>query len=659
MPNRYGIKAQLLPDSPLVPEGLEVGDRFRLLFLTSTKRDAISSDIETYNAFVQAAAGSGRRDIRAYRTGFLAVASTATVDARDNTSTTGTGVPIYWLRGGKIADDYDDFYDGDWDDEANPTDESGEAAKGAVWTGSNDDGTKHAKSLGGGGRANAIAGQLGAHKPLTGRERWRELDGAFYALSEVFTVVSPAAIETVEIVSDPGSDGNYATGDEIAVAFMFGDEVDVSGNPSITIRLGEDASTERTAYFDGDVLVKNTAQAPFSGSPLNAATPRFAQRFTTGNIPGGYRLSEIGVRFHTVEDPASAVDQLTVTVNRDNSGEPGSVYCALTAPARPRSNVLSLFKASGCTLSTETDYYVVIQRTTDSGDTIAVWTTASDDEDAARLEDWSIHDRGHIERSGSWRPAGAPFMIKVGGELSDLNFYEPKVLISNIGQTIAAALNLSENQRAAAIGFKTGANRLGYQLSSIGLPTGAITDTATVGDRIRVTLNSSTEGIPTNVVLCTLGHPESFSQNAVNRYDASSCPPLLPKTDYSIVVERLAFDSSFEAELVSSTSSFALDSRIDRSWRFAVGTLLFSPASQMALDPGWFNTNEGIYLMEVNGRVRSQFEQHEPPAALGQSRKQVANTGQTGLTGSAPDQYANQACAGIHDGRQRSWLRRD
>ena len=207
VPNRYGIKAELLPDSPLVPEGLEVGDRFRLLFLTSTKRDEISSNIESYNAFVQAAAGIGRRDIRQYRTGFLAVASTATVDARDNTATTGEGVPIYWLRGGKIAEDYDDFYDGEWENEANPTDESGEATdRGAVWTGSNDDGTKHdSKSLGGGGRGLAISGQLGAHKPPTGRERWRELDGALYALSEVFTVVSPAAIETVEIVSDPGS----------------------------------------------------------------------------------------------------------------------------------------------------------------------------------------------------------------------------------------------------------------------------------------------------------------------------------------------------------------------------------------------------------------------------------------------------------------------
>ena len=57
------------------------------------------------------------------------VGSTADVDARDNTATTYTsadkGVAIYWLGGNKVADEYEDFYDETWDDEANPKDESG------------------------------------------------------------------------------------------------------------------------------------------------------------------------------------------------------------------------------------------------------------------------------------------------------------------------------------------------------------------------------------------------------------------------------------------------------------------------------------------------------------------------------------------------------
>ena len=113
----------------LKPNGLRSGDRFRLLFLSSTKRNGSSSDIAVYNAWIQNRAAAGHADILAYKSGFSAVGCTETVDARDNTSTTQTstdrGAPIYWLNGTKAADDYLDFYDGSWDDEANPKDESG------------------------------------------------------------------------------------------------------------------------------------------------------------------------------------------------------------------------------------------------------------------------------------------------------------------------------------------------------------------------------------------------------------------------------------------------------------------------------------------------------------------------------------------------------
>ena len=79
------------------------------------------------------------------------VGSTADVDARDNTGTTYTaddkGVAIYWLGGNKVADEYEDFYDGTWDDEANAKDESGNnrstsGLSNYPWTGSDHDGTE-------------------------------------------------------------------------------------------------------------------------------------------------------------------------------------------------------------------------------------------------------------------------------------------------------------------------------------------------------------------------------------------------------------------------------------------------------------------------------------------------------------------------------------
>ena len=123
--NNSALTNEVLASWSLTPAGLAVGDQFRLIFLSSTKRNALSTDIADYNTFVQDRAAAGHADIRAYSGGFGVIGCTAAVDARDNTATTGTGVPIYWLDGAKVADDYADFYDGSWADEVNDKDESG------------------------------------------------------------------------------------------------------------------------------------------------------------------------------------------------------------------------------------------------------------------------------------------------------------------------------------------------------------------------------------------------------------------------------------------------------------------------------------------------------------------------------------------------------
>ena len=112
-------------DWPLIPTGLSAGDQFRLIFLSSTKRNGSTTDIGTYNTFIQDLAAAGHTNIRAYSGGFRVVGCTASVDAIDNTATTGTGVPIYWLGGNQVANNYPDFYDGSWDDEVNNKNELG------------------------------------------------------------------------------------------------------------------------------------------------------------------------------------------------------------------------------------------------------------------------------------------------------------------------------------------------------------------------------------------------------------------------------------------------------------------------------------------------------------------------------------------------------
>lgn len=91
-------------------QGLGPGDSFRLMFVTTTTTSAESADILHYDRkAIDAAIRNGHQKTDAgvsFAPEYRALVSTATVDARENTATTGRGVPIYWMNGNKVADDY-------------------------------------------------------------------------------------------------------------------------------------------------------------------------------------------------------------------------------------------------------------------------------------------------------------------------------------------------------------------------------------------------------------------------------------------------------------------------------------------------------------------------------------------------------------------------
>ena len=194
----------------LKPSGLAAGSKFRLLFITSTSRDATATGIATYNTYVQTRAKAGHSAISdSCGNLFKAVASTSTVDARVNTDTesTDTAALIYWLNGAKVADDYGDFYDGSWDSRA-PKAESGTNSLAIqVWTGSNTDGTKHATEfLGGSGRVRVS----GSGNPLSATNSPRTSNHPFYALSPIFTVGTKPVV-TISAGTSPVTEGTAAS----------------------------------------------------------------------------------------------------------------------------------------------------------------------------------------------------------------------------------------------------------------------------------------------------------------------------------------------------------------------------------------------------------------------------------------------------------------
>ncbi len=133
-----------------VPTDLSPGDRYRIVFATSSRRDAGDDNIANYNAFVSAVAAS-QPELAALATTWRAIGSTAAVDARDNTDTNptiSTGAPIYNTVGSRIAADNSHLWDGAISDRI--FDEEGDTpATLYVWTGTDESGIATPFPLGG------------------------------------------------------------------------------------------------------------------------------------------------------------------------------------------------------------------------------------------------------------------------------------------------------------------------------------------------------------------------------------------------------------------------------------------------------------------------------------------------------------------------------
>lgn len=98
----------------VVPADLNAGDKYHVIFVTTTRTTGTSSDIAYYDGIVQADADAASIGTSIGLDGWKVVASTPTVDARDNISplfSSLTDVPIYDQTGQRIANSYNDLWD--------------------------------------------------------------------------------------------------------------------------------------------------------------------------------------------------------------------------------------------------------------------------------------------------------------------------------------------------------------------------------------------------------------------------------------------------------------------------------------------------------------------------------------------------------------------
>ena len=322
------------------------GEQFRLLFLrgTTDSNPASSGNITTYNNRAQATAAAGHSEIQALDTAnlfspkFRALISTSADHARDNTGTTGTGVPIYWLNGEKVADNYADLYDGDWDS-LEGRDENGDPIISIAWTGSLANGTGESGLQAGSG-GNVRSGNLAT---LGSELRGATFDGnrnaSLYILSPLLTVATPppppvlntdASLEYLrfapssEIVMQPAfSPGVYDY--TASMANSAGIPISANGvDLSHVIRMAAGVNDVDGATFGFTLTQLDQVPMPFS---LDATEFSFNLELTSDGVQsttGGTAIIEIMV---TAE--SGATQTYTTTI-----------YIRAPVPAAPVSQVL-------------------------------------------------------------------------------------------------------------------------------------------------------------------------------------------------------------------------------------------------------------------------------------------------------------------------------
>ena len=326
-------------DWPLKPSGLSAGDQFRLLFLSSGTRQPTLASLTSYDIWwIQKEVGGGHSAIQSHSSLFKVLGCTSTDDARDHTSTRYTsadkGVPIYWLNGAKVADDYEDFYDGDWDSNS-PKDEDGNAVSSGndsrAFTGCEDDGTVDSGNPIGTvnvriGRADTNGKEL--HDPE--KTSHASVSRSMYGLSGVFQVAGTTPVWTATLVSNTGQSSS-------------------------------------SFYEDLD--------------------DEWAGQFTTGSYAKGYAVTGVDVLFRTIPGTYTPSDLSVEIWSNAADNRPGSLLHSLTSPGSMAAGTVS-FTISITTLSPSTSYWVVLDDQNSNKATIH--RTNSTAEDSGAATGWSI-----------------------------------------------------------------------------------------------------------------------------------------------------------------------------------------------------------------------------------------------------------------------------
>ncbi len=187
----------------VVPNGLSDGDSFRLVFVTSTVRNATSTNIADYDAFVTAAAESASLTTYNGQTiSWHVIGSTATVDLRTRDPESPAG--IFRVDGVKVSANFDSLWP------ANPltpisllapisVDENGNSRTVRVYTGTFSNSISYPNGVLGAANGHVVVGSSAA-KDST----WLQ-ESVFSQNTTQFSMYGISQVLVVQSVPEPGS----------------------------------------------------------------------------------------------------------------------------------------------------------------------------------------------------------------------------------------------------------------------------------------------------------------------------------------------------------------------------------------------------------------------------------------------------------------------
>ena len=305
--------------------------------------------------------------------GQAALLSLPGADARLLTDTTWTetdrGVPIYWLNGARVADDYADFYDGAWANEDKPTN------------------------------------GLGNPRPLAGTAPWTGTD---HDGTELFDGGASRAVGQATVgVGGLGSSAIGAGPLNGAASFASSEQRPLYGLWQVMV---VDANRR---------LLRNHLK-PHAGSDDTRAAVR-AQLFTTGPQSLGYAIDRISIDRAYDVDEEFLGDVAIYTTDANGHPELANGRHATLTLERTEQYIWELAAPDGMVLEPTTTYALVFLG--DGGTYPVIWTKDADTEDGPD-EGWSLAD-AFLYRSGSnWveDPDGRSMRIEIiGPRLADLD----------------------------------------------------------------------------------------------------------------------------------------------------------------------------------------------------------------------------------------------